>query len=113
MIHHRAVAAFDVVDARPVSARNRRILDAVAHPQHLAVRRRQHVHPGLLRRHGGDADIGAGMTLISERAALVILRGGRRIAVHVMLDEAGLSDLAGDRQAQGDVLRGCGGGEKG
>jgi hypothetical protein len=48
------------------------------------------------------------MGVVGEGAALVIAGAGRRIAVNVMLDEAGATELAGDRQAQGDVLRGCG-----
>ena len=112
VIDHRAVAAFAVVDALAAAFRDRHVLDPVADAQHLAVGRREHLHPGLLRRHGGKADIGAVMALIGQRSALVILRGGRRIAVDIMLDEAGPADLAGHRQAQGDVLRRSGAGEE-
>jgi hypothetical protein len=117
VIDDRAVAAFGILDGFPAPAGDGDIFCPVADAQHLAVCRRHHVDARLLGRHGRHADVGPVMALVGERSALIILRSRGRVTVHVMLDEAGAADLAGDRQAEGNILgegrAGTGQGRKG
>jgi hypothetical protein len=106
VLDHEPVAAFHGLDALAPAPGDGDILHPVADPQDLAARGREHVDARLLGRQGRHPDVGAGMTRIGEGAALVVLGGRRRVAVDIVLNDAGRADLAGHRQAQGHGLRG-------
>ena len=103
VIDHGAVAAFDVLDRILARRRDRDVRHAVADAQHRAGGRGQYVDARLLGGHRRDPEIRPVMALIGQSAAPVVPRGGRRVLVDVMLDEAGLADLAGEPAAGSEM----------
>jgi hypothetical protein len=105
---HDAVAALAALDRFACAFADRDIGDAVARADHGAGRCGNHVDAGALRVHAGNADIGAVVAVIGLLAAAIVLPFRRGVAVRIILQEAGLADLAGQRQREADRIGGAG-----
>ena len=100
VIEHDAVAAFAAPGDRRGQLVGEPVGNAVAREHHLAGRGGQHRHAARHVSQIADPEIGAVVTVVGEEPAAVVARSRSGIHIEVVLDEAVMTQAAGDREVE-------------
>ena len=100
MIDYEAVAALAALDGTVPALADRKIRDAVTHPEDAARGRGEDVDASTLRAERGNAEISAFVIIVRPRAALEVANRRRGIMIHIALHFASPANFTIDREPQ-------------